>query len=76
MCCVCVSACAVVCFQLRAAEPLRHTRLSRLLTDKLNAASAIHGPKLSAAMAAVDPTIQQQAQAMIAAAAAAAPQQQ
>lgn len=57
--------------QLREAEPLRHIKLSRLLTDKLNAAAAVHGPKLSAAMAAVDPVIQQQVQAMMAAAGAA-----
>jgi hypothetical protein len=60
--------------QLREAEPLQHIKLSRLLTDKLNAAAAVHGHKLSAAMAVVDPAIQQQVQAMMTAAAAAAGQ--
>lgn len=59
------------CLQLREAEPLRHVKLSRLLTDKLNAAAAAHGPKLTAAMAGVDPAIQQQVQAMLTAAGAA-----
>jgi hypothetical protein len=57
--------------QLREAEPLRRIRLSKLLAEKLNAAAAQHGPRLSAALAAVDPTIQQQVQGMLAAAAAA-----
>ena len=54
--------------QLREAEPLRHIRLSRLLADKLAAAAALHGGELAAAMAALDPTIGQQVQAVLAAA--------
>ncbi|WIA40697.1 hypothetical protein OEZ86_004393 [Tetradesmus obliquus] len=53
---------------LREAEPLRHMRLSRLLADKLAAAAALHGGELAAAMAALDPAIGQQVQAVLAAA--------
>ncbi|KAF6254078.1 hypothetical protein COO60DRAFT_1642619 [Scenedesmus sp. NREL 46B-D3] len=53
---------------LREAEPLRNVRLSRLLADKLAAAASLHGPDLSAAMAALDPAITQQVQAVLAAA--------
>lgn len=59
--------------QLRAAEPLRHIRLSRLLSDKLHAASVMHGPDLAAAMGALDPAVQQQVQAVLAAASAQPP---
>jgi hypothetical protein len=54
--------------QLHEAEPLQHMRLSKLLADKLAAAADLHGPELSAAMGALDPTIQQQVQAVLAAA--------
>jgi hypothetical protein len=54
--------------QLRDAEPLRNIRLSRLLADKLAAASSLHGSDLAAAMAALDPAIGQQVQAVLAAA--------
>jgi hypothetical protein len=54
--------------QLREAEPLRNIRLSRLLADKLAAASALHGADFAAAMAALDPAIRQQVQAVLAAA--------
>eukprot|EP00878_Enallax_costatus_P033052 GHUV01036429.1.p1 GENE.GHUV01036429.1~~GHUV01036429.1.p1 ORF type:complete len:379 (+),score=66.51 GHUV01036429.1:725-1861(+) len=54
---------------LRDAEPLKHVKISRLLADKLAAAAAVHGQDFSAAMAALDPAIGQQLQAVMAAAA-------
>lgn len=61
--------------QLREVEPLRHVVLSKLLADKLAEAAVLYGPDLTAAMAALDPTIGQQVQAVLAAAAARQQQQ-
>jgi len=68
--------CCVPLVQLREAEPLRHVVLSRLLAEKLAEAAALHGPDLAAAMAALDPSVGQQVQAVLAAAAARQHQQQ